>query len=158
MLPSGVAAAGLLGFTTQTSSRREVSTDASSLPRKLVGDDTVVRTRRPPAWATLSSVDAALLEVLRRAGRDSELGPEETIRRTLQLLDEGKRLRRLIAIAESEPPRVRALLGALGEELGCSARALAKLRGLLNPLSKFDFGIYAHLSTAAVWQAKRGVP
>src|SRR5262245_34747625 len=66
--PAGVAAANLLGFTTQSAAHPEVSTVAASLPRKLVGERTVVHTRRPAAWARLSQEDAALLEVLRDAG------------------------------------------------------------------------------------------
>lgn len=38
----------------------------------------------------------------------------ETISRTLQLLKERGRYERLVSVAASEPPRVRALLGALG--------------------------------------------
>jgi len=34
--PAGLAAAGLLGLTTQVSKRQEVSTSALSLPRKLL--------------------------------------------------------------------------------------------------------------------------
>src|SRR6202158_6101016 len=48
VFPSGIAAANLLGFTTQTASRGEVATSALSLPRKLVGE-TIVHTRRPEA-------------------------------------------------------------------------------------------------------------
>src|SRR5688500_16678495 len=44
LFPSGLAAANLLGFSTQTPGRSEMSTDAGSLPRKLVGDATVVHT------------------------------------------------------------------------------------------------------------------
>ncbi len=62
VFPSGIAAANLLGFTTQTASRSEVATSALSLPRKLVGSDTVIHTRRPEAWASLSENDAALLD------------------------------------------------------------------------------------------------
>jgi hypothetical protein len=61
--PAGIAAANLLGFTTQTARRSEVSTSALSLPRKLIGNETVVHTRRPEAWARLSEVDAALLDL-----------------------------------------------------------------------------------------------
>lgn len=67
--PAGIAAANLLGFTTQTARRGEVSTSALSLPRKLIGSETVVHTRRPEAWARLSEVDAALLDFLRRGGK-----------------------------------------------------------------------------------------
>jgi hypothetical protein len=52
--PAGIAAANLLSFTTQTAQRSEVSTSALSLPRKLIGSETVVHTRRSEAWARLS--------------------------------------------------------------------------------------------------------
>jgi len=115
VFPSGIAAANLLGFTTQSARQGEVATSALSLPRKLVGGDTVIHTRRPEAWASLSQTDAALLDFLRREGRTSELSPEATVRRTLALLSEKGRFERLLKVAESEPPRVRAMLGALGE-------------------------------------------
>jgi len=64
VFPAGMAAANLLGFTTQTAKRPEVATTASSLPPKLVGSDTVVTLdgRRlqsvPPELNLLSSLDA----------------------------------------------------------------------------------------------------
>ena len=154
IFPSGIAAASLLGFTTQTARRSEVSTSALSLPRKLVGVETVIHTRRPEAWAGLSDADAALLDFLRRGGRTSELSGEETVRKTLALFSEKGRLQRLLKVADSEPPRVRALLGAISDEIGKNAAAQARLRASLNPLSRFDFGVFAGLSQAGNWQAK----
>ena len=147
-------AANLLGFTTQTTKYSEVATSALSLPRKLIGSDTVIHTRRPEAWASLSEADAALLDFLRRGGKTSELSPEETIRRTLRLLSEKGRFDRLLKVADSEPPRVRAMLGALGEELGKTSPDLQRLRASLNPFSRFDFGLLAGLPHARSWQAK----
>ena len=109
MFPAGVAAANLLGFTTQVAGRSEVATTAGSLPRKLAGKDTVIHTRRPEAWRRLSSNDAALLDFLRDGGRTSELSEEETIRRTLRLVKEPGRYERLVRVGSSEPPRVRAI-------------------------------------------------
>ncbi len=154
LFPSGIAAANLLGFTTQTARRGEIATSASSLPRKLVGSDTVIHTRRPEAWAKLAARDAALLDFLRRAGRTSELSPDETVKRTLTLCGERGRFNRLLAVADSEPPRVRALLGAIGQELGKPPRALERQRRSLNPVSRFDFGSLEGLARAAEWQAK----
>jgi hypothetical protein len=154
VFPSGIAAANLLGFTTQTASRSEISTSALSLPRKLVGSDTVIHTRRPEAWAGLSQSDAALLDFLRRAGRTSELSPEETIRRALALISENERFERLVKVAPSEPPRVRAMIGAIGEQLGKNRAALRRLRASLNPYSRFDFGLLAGLRHARNWQAR----
>lgn len=158
VFPSGISAASLLGFTTQTARRGEVSTSALSLPRKLIGADTVIHTRRPEAWAGLSDADAAMLDFLRHGGRTSELSPEETIRKTLTFISEKGRLERLLKIADSEPPRVRALLGAIAEEIGKNAAARARLRASLNPLSRFDFGLLSGLSHATDWQAKEKGP
>ena len=74
MFPSGIAAANLLGFTTQIPKQGEIATSALSLPRKLVGKDTRIHTRRPQAWATLSETDAALLDFLRHGAEFSEPG------------------------------------------------------------------------------------
>ena len=154
VFPSGIAAAGLLGFTTQSARRGEVSTSALSLPRKLVGSDTVIHTRRPEAWAGLSETDAALLDFLRRGGRTSELPPEETVRKTLTVISKKGVFERLLKVADSEPPRVRAMLGALAEEIGKSDAVRARLRASLNPLSRFDFGLLSGLSHARSWQAR----
>jgi hypothetical protein len=154
VFPAGVAAANLLGFTTQTGRRREIATSGLSLPRKLVGNDTVIHTRRPEAWAKLSEADAAMLDFLRRSGRTSELSPKKTVSRVVALLSEDGRFERLLKVADSEPPRVRAMLGAIGDQLGKNQRALQRLRRSLNPFSKFDFGVLSGLPQAANWQAK----
>jgi hypothetical protein len=155
VFPSGITAASLLGFTTQTARRNEVATSALSLPRKLVGSNTVIHARRPEAWAGLSESDAALLDFLRRAGRTSELPAADTVHRTLKVFSQKGCFERLLRVASSEPPRVRAMMGAIGEELGKSPIALNRLRASLNPLSRFDFGQLAGLRYAREWQAKR---
>lgn len=154
MFPSGLAAANLLGFTTQSATRGEIATSAMSLPRKLVGSDAVVHTRRPESWTSLPAADAALLDFLRQGGKSSELSPADTIQRTTALLAEQGRFERLLKVADTEPPRVRALLGALGQQLGKSPTALRRLRGTLNPFSRFDFGIFSGLPQAREWQSK----
>ena len=154
IFPSGIAAANLLGFTTQTARRNEIATNAHSLPRKLIGDETLIHTRRPEAWAGLTDIEAALLDFLRRGGITSELSPEETIAKTLTLFSEKDRFERLLKIAGSEPPRARAMLGAIGEQLGKDPAALKSLRASLNPFSQFSFGMLARLPSARHWQAK----
>jgi hypothetical protein len=153
VFPSGVAAANMLGFSTQTASRGEIATSALSLPRKLVGKDTIIHARRPVAWRELSDRDAALLDFLRRRGSTSELTPKDTVKRLLSLLSDGGCFERLLKVADTEPPRVRALLGAIGEQLGRGKKSLERLRASLNPFSKFDFGALAGLPYARHWQA-----
>lgn len=154
VFPAGIAAANLLGFTTQNAARVEVATEGLSLPRLIVGKETVIHTRRPESWRGLSDADAALLDFLRNRGESSELTPEETVARLLGHFREAGRFDRLLKIAESEPPRVRAMLGAIAQELGQPERRLLALRQSLNPLSRFDFGRLTALRHAREWQAK----
>ena len=156
VFPSGLSAANLLGFSMQTGRQNEVSTSAGSLPRKLVGQDTVIHARRPAAWNTLSPEDAALLEFFRCGGETSELSPEQTIHKVLALSAEKGRLERLLKVADTEPPRVRAMFGAIGEQLGKTPRSLQRFHDSLNPFSRYDFGLLAGLKHAKQWQAKSG--
>ena len=154
VFPAGIAAANLLGFTTQNPARVEVATNGPSLPRLIVGKETVIHTRRPEAWRALSETDAALLDFLRNRGESSELSPEETVEKLLEYFREPGRFERLLKVAPSEPPRVRAMLGAIGQQLGQPESRLSALRKSLNPLSRFDFGSLAALEHAREWQAK----
>lgn len=70
------------------------------------------------------------------------------------LLREEGRYLRLAEVADTEPPRVRALLGALGEQLGGHPKVVSQLLDSLNPLSRFDFGLFTGLPNAKAWQAK----
>jgi len=158
VFPAGVAAANLLGFTTQNPAQVEVATDGVSLPRLIVGQETVIHTRRPEAWRELPETDTALLDFLRRRGETSELSPEETVSKLLDYFREPGRFKRLLQVAESEPPRVRAMLGAIGQQLGQPEHRLALLRKSLNPLSRFEFGVLAVLEHAPEWQAKERQP
>ncbi len=154
VFPAGIAAASLLGLTTQTTKRSEVATSAMSLPRKLIGADTVVHANRPETWSTLTPTEAAILDVLRSGARFSELSPPDMVKRLKRLLREEHRMEHLLRVASSEPPRVRAMLGALAEQMNGEPRYIQRLRESLNPLSRFDFGPLAILPNARQWQAR----
>lgn len=151
---SGIAAGNLLGFTTQNPAKAEISTDASSLPRLIVGKETIIHTRRPQAWRNLSQTETALLDFLRNRGESSELSAKGTKKKLLEHFMAPGLFGKLLKVAESEPPRVRALLGAIGQEIGQPKNRLVPLKNSLNQLSRFDFGILFTLSYAREWQAK----
>lgn len=157
VFPAGISAANHLGFSTQNPARIEVATYRSSLPRKLLGEHAIVHTRRPRAWRQLRVEDAALLEFLRNRGETSELSPKATVNRTIQLMKEPDRLSRILKVADTEPPRVRAMLGAIVQQCGASQAVLDRVRRTLNPLSRFEFGSLAPLKYAQQWQAKKRV-
>lgn len=152
--PAGVSAANLLGFTTQNPVRGEFATPAGSLPRTILGKEARIHTRRPEAWSGLSAIDAALLDFLRQRGAASELSSLETVRRLLGYFRDRDRFERLARLAPSEPPRVRAMLGAIGQQLKQDPALLNDLRESLNSLSRFDFGNLSELRYARQWQAK----
>jgi len=150
--PAGLSAANVLGLTTQNPRRPEYATPAPGPPTALKG--AVVHTGRPSQRAGLSAEDGAILEILRERARSSDLSPAETVQRLQQRLAEEDRFRRLAGVAVAEPPRVRAMLGALGQELDMPQPLLDRLRKSLNPLSRYDFGHLTSLRYARDWQAK----
>jgi len=149
---AGLSAANLLGFSTQNPARGEYATPASDPPTALAGSR--VHTRRPRARAMLSAEEGALLELLRDRASTSDLSPAATTRRLHELLSDRERFAHLARAATEEPPRVRAMLGALGELAGAEDERLRDLRKSLNPLSRFDFGVLSVLPNARSWQAK----
>lgn len=150
--PAGLTAASALGLTTQNPGRLELATPAAAPPGRLHG--AVVHTRRPHTRFGLSDQDGALLELLRDRADASDLDQAETIQRLVERVRRPSDLRRLAQAALAEPPRVRAMLGALGQQAGAPAASLRELRTSLNPISRFDFGVLAGLDHAREWQAK----
>ena len=129
VFPAGIAAANLLGFTTQNPARVELATDGLSLPRLFLGKDTLVHTRRPAAWRTLSETDAALLDFLRNRGESSELSSRGNGREAARILPRARRFERLLKVAPSEPPRVRAMLGAIGQQTRSAGKSPRRVAG-----------------------------
>lgn len=150
--PAGLTAGASLGLSTQNPARPEFATPAAAAPGIL--RDATVYTRRPPSRAELDADDGALLELLRDRARYSDLPPQETVKRLVQMLSDPIRFKRLADAALSEPPRVRAILGALGEQAGAPGSSLDSLRTSLNPISRFDFGMLRALPNASDWQAR----
>ena len=83
-----------------------------------------MHTRRPPTRKRLNETEGALLEFLRDRGATSDLDRRRTCQRLLDLLKDEDSYVRLAKAARAEPPRVRAMLGAAGEQLGMPERWL----------------------------------
>jgi hypothetical protein len=150
--PSGLTAGTSLGLSTQNPMRPEFATASAAVPSAVA--NAVVHTGRPRSRLDLDAADAALFELLRDRARYSDLSPDETVNRLVRLISDRKHFERLAKAALDEPPRVRAMLGALGERANVPAKALQLLRASLNPLTKFDFGVLRALPNAKDWQAR----
>lgn len=150
--PSGLTAGTALGLSTQNPMRPEFATASASAPSAVT--NAVVHTGRPRSRLDLDASGAALLELLRDRARHSDLSPDETVDRLVRMLADRRRFERLAKAALDEPPRVRAMLGALGERADAPDKALQSLRASLNPLTRFDFGVLRALPNARDWQAR----
>lgn len=160
-IPSGMGEYSRLGLTTQTSgvvsraSVRRVRPD-------FLGDVPVRASERPlAAQRGIRPEERTALDALRDILRIPDTRPVDVLRRLLTLLRSGDLdYGRVARFALMEPPRVRALIGALGDELRRTARgqrvpkrAVETLRASLNPLTSFTVPDAADvLRSASDWR------
>jgi hypothetical protein len=148
--PSGYSVFNTLGITTQVSGISELAVDKPVRPagQKKSKVRFVVRDR-----ASLSNpLDRAILEALRRINHIADTTPREVIDVVKRTIRSNSNFDRLVRLAlRSEPPRVRALLGAIGEELGITAEGIERLRKSLNPTTTFRIPLGDSLRTAGSW-------
>jgi len=149
--PAGLSAANLLGLTTQVPARVELAVeDKRPMSPRGVEFKPRMRTNR----RDLGAREVALLEVLRDIHHLSDIPPDATKSRLLDVLNHDEARSRILRAAAHEPPRVRAMVGALAERAGARSDELRRLRRTLNPTTKFDFGPLVTLPNAKAWGAR----
>lgn len=149
--PAGLSAANLLGLTTQVPATVELAVE-NKRPGPLRGIE--FKPRSGTNRSELSTREAALLEVLRDLPHLSDLPPAETRRRLVSLVDDREARSRVLRAAMTEPPRVRAMVGALAEAAGAGDAELRRLRRTVNPTTRFQFGSLSMLPAARRWGAR----
>lgn len=145
-MPAGVGAFNRLGLTTQVASSTVTrATRRRGAPADM-GNVRLYTTPRPlDAQKGIRPEERAALEALRKITRVPDTRPRYVLERLSMLIRRGELdFVRLARFARVEPPRVRALLGALGEELRHAnvgkrvpTEVLEELRESLNPLTTF---------------------
>jgi hypothetical protein len=153
--PGGIAAANVLGFTTQLPMGRTdvVSTRGRRIRRKGMAGIRILE--RPLSRKELTADENAFLEVLRDPEHLVDLSPEEASARAVDLVATGRvSLPRLVRVLWDEPPRVRAMVGALAEATDAPTDLVSAIRGIVNPRSRYSFGPFAALSNARRWGAR----
>jgi hypothetical protein len=150
--PTGTTAANLLGFTTQNPGKPTYVVPGGHAPTGL--SSAKVTTRRSQLASDIGVREAALLEFLRERGEASDMSAHETVQRLIDLVKQPGTFSKLAVAALNEPPRVRAILGAIGQEAGVDDALLSSLRDSLNPYSRFSFGHLRVLRHAKEWQGK----
>jgi hypothetical protein len=153
--PIGASAANLLGLSTQMPAKPQLVAFTSNKPKNIGAAR--LRLRRGSRPHPLPALEGALLEFIRERGKFAETSAMESYRRLKHLLKEQlkmDRLRELRDVALEEPPRVRAMLGAMFAYAELPRSLWEPLKASLNPLTKFDFGLFSELPNAQEWQAK----
>jgi hypothetical protein len=148
---AGLSAANALGLTTQVPSHLELAVENRriTLPHAVMALPRFGTTR-----GKLSRSESALLEVLRDISHLTDVSASETADRLKEVLVTSEAHSRLARAGVNEPPRVRAMLGALLEEAGAKEAELSRLRATLNRTSRFEFGPLRTLRSARGWGAR----
>lgn len=151
---SGLPAYNGLGLTTQVSPA--VTLD---VPKRIyslrtgTGAEVHLKTR-----ATVSGVSAeerVSLDALRDLRRIPNTTPAEVLSKVTDLFRTGRlSFDRVARHSLDEPPRVRAILGAIGSEIGANPRDLDRLRKSLNPVTTFHVGLGESLPRAREWRIR----
>ena len=99
--------------------------------------------------------DVWILDSLRNIKHIPDTMPDVAIGKIVHTLESSKpSLKRLIKISHEEPPRVRALLGAIAEHLGYCSPDVDALKKTLNPTTKYHLGLGACLPTGRHWNVE----
>lgn len=164
---SGIGAYPRLGLTTQMSGTVTRATqrrvERNFMSNTIPGLRVHARLRPLAAQSGIRPEERTALDALRDIGRIPDADAPDVLRRLRMLLRSGGlNYARLARFAAAEPPRVRALLGALGEDLRGSAHetripdsAIRGLRASLNPLTGYTIpGASSVLATARAWRVR----
>ncbi len=155
VVTTGYTGFNRLGITTQVSGIAELAVDR---PIRISGPEKsrvrfLVRDRRMLANPT----ECIALEALRRVNHISDTTPAEVIRAVKENIKSAKisfdNLARLSL--RSEPPRVRALVGAIGEDLKVAPDMVRHLYQSLNPTTVFHIATENSLRSANKWRIQR---
>jgi hypothetical protein len=152
--PSGPAAYNGLGLTSQVSPTATLAVDSSSRSLRL-GLPTEVRLRPAARVRGLAPQERTVLDALGDLRWIPGTSPAQALKRILTMFESGQMpFERLARLARKEPPRVRALLGAIGSKIGCDPAVLTGLRRSLNSTTAFRLGVAEVLPTARAWNIR----
>lgn len=149
-VPTGLPVYNALGLTTQVSSVSTYAVEDGSISLS-TGLPGRIRLRRAMV-GDLSAEERGTLDALRDLRKIPDTSPADVLNRLATVIS-SRRLsfKRLAAAALTEPPRVRALLGAIGSEIGANPMLLARLKKSLNPTTSFKVGLSSTFPAARAW-------
>ena len=149
--PTGPAAYNGLGLTTQVSPTTTLAVNRR-VGNLAIGPTIRLRVRPYSAQRAADPRVRTLFDALRDIRRIPDNSPREIILKVRDLFSSRKlSFNRVARLAKKEPPRVRAILGAIGSSLRLDPKVLADLKKSLNPTTTFRLGVGEVLPTAHAW-------
>ena len=152
---TGVYLYNKLGLTTQIPQTIKIA----SLNKEIKVNKSNLKVKPAKSYVDVTSNNFQYLEILdtiKDFKKIPNLDVENAIKILLNILKELREeyIKRIVKYSLKYPPRTRALLGALLEEIGINDN-LEELQNTLNPLSEYSFGITEEiLKTAKNWKIK----
>ncbi len=153
MYSGGTASFQNLGITTQVPAQYTLLGDRASKKIR-IGRITARILRRSRTYlASASQQDIWILDAIRNLTHVPDSTPIDAITKIMAHFTSSKSsIKKLLRFARGEPPRVRAVLGAIADQIKYQGPEKKLLKDSLNPLTKYHLGIASVLSTASHWQ------
>src|SRR3989344_9687432 len=139
-------------LTTQVPATAAIISDVPHRHLKIGNADFQVVYRKLSHMKDASLSDASLVLSLRAINKIPDTSASDAVLKILNMLgSDSDRLDRIVGFASNEPPRVRALFGAIAQQLKYKGDKLTKLKKSLNPLTKYKLHVSHVLQTATDW-------
>jgi len=139
-------------LTTQVPATAAIISDVPHRHLKIGNTDIQVVYRKLSHMKDASLNDVSLVLSLRAINKIPDTSASDAVLKILNMLGTDRdRLDRVVGFASYEPPRVKALVGAMAQQLKYKGDKLAKLKKSLNPLTKYKLQISHVLPTAPDW-------
>lgn len=148
--PDAATAAYNLRITTQVPAVITVVGDDNYRTVDYNGTKVKISRRSMSHLKNATDEEVYIFEILRGINKIPGASPKDVINR-LKVLLKKMELKDMLRLAKKEPPRVRALLGALCSEIKLKSELVKDLKDSLNPLTKYKLGLSEFLLKASEW-------
>ena len=139
-------------LTTQVPATAAIISDVPHRHLKIGNTDIQVVYRKLSHMKDASLNDVSLVLSLRAINKIPDTSASDAVLKILIMLGaDSDRLDRIVGFASYEPPRVKALVGAMAQQLKYKGDKLAKLKKSLNPLTKYKLQVSHVLPTTPDW-------
>ena len=141
-----------LGLTTQVPAQLVILGNHQNKTVQIGNQKVVFRHRKTDHLKNATDQTVWALDAIRNIHRIPDTTAQDALAKVIQLIQSGRLdIGKLLHYGQQEPPRVRALLGAIAQHCGYDGIRLTKTRNSLNPVTKYKLGLGQALPTAQNW-------